>query len=304
MPRPMPRTIQEVVEARKHFVSPESIEAGLTFQPRPTDLFISPYRKCGTTWTQQIVHGLRTRGSMDFQEITVVTPWPIVALDHGWDLEADQVAEPRVFKSHLAWHHVPKGARYICPVRHPYDAVVSFYRFFEGMFFEPGSITLADFVYEMNLKYADGDSYWTHLASWWEQRHNPDVLLLCYENMQLDHIGAIRAIANFMGINLDDDLLEIVRRQSTLEFMLKHRDQFDEHVIYRVLAARADLPFSTDTAKVTPGTPNHDRYQLPPDVITQLDAIWHRFITVPFGLPDYDALRAEIGTLRGWGARI
>jgi len=31
--------------------------------------------KCGTTWMQQIVHGLRTRGSMDFNEITRVVPF-------------------------------------------------------------------------------------------------------------------------------------------------------------------------------------------------------------------------------------
>lgn len=36
----------------------ESAQYGLAYQPQPSDLFISPFAKCGTTWVQQIVHGL------------------------------------------------------------------------------------------------------------------------------------------------------------------------------------------------------------------------------------------------------
>jgi hypothetical protein len=34
------------------------------FRPRPSDVIISPFAKCGTTWLQQIVHSLRTGGDM------------------------------------------------------------------------------------------------------------------------------------------------------------------------------------------------------------------------------------------------
>ena len=44
--------------------SPESVEHGLTFQPRATDVFIVSYPKTGTTWTQQITHCLRSNGGM------------------------------------------------------------------------------------------------------------------------------------------------------------------------------------------------------------------------------------------------
>ena len=40
----------------------ESIEHGLSFEPRPTDAFIVSYPKCGTTWMQSIAHFLRSRG--------------------------------------------------------------------------------------------------------------------------------------------------------------------------------------------------------------------------------------------------
>ncbi|MEM7737672.1 MAG: sulfotransferase domain-containing protein, partial [Deinococcota bacterium] len=79
----------------------ESRQRGMSFQPHTDDIIISPYAKCGTTWLQQIAHGLRTRGSMDFEEITCVTPWLEIAYDLAWDLDAPQVASPRVYKSHL-----------------------------------------------------------------------------------------------------------------------------------------------------------------------------------------------------------
>ncbi len=46
----------------------ESTQHGVSYQAQPTDLFISPFAKCGTTWLQQIVHGLRTGGAMDFDD--------------------------------------------------------------------------------------------------------------------------------------------------------------------------------------------------------------------------------------------
>jgi hypothetical protein len=47
-------------------ITDEGVARGLAFQLRPSDVVISPFGKCGTTWLQQIVHGLRTRGDMDF----------------------------------------------------------------------------------------------------------------------------------------------------------------------------------------------------------------------------------------------
>jgi hypothetical protein len=96
---------------------------------RPTDIFVVTYPKCGTTWMQQIVHGLRTNGSMDFEEISEVMPWTIVAHDCGQDINSEQVASPRAFKSHECYEEVPKGGKYIYVSREPREVLVSFYHF-------------------------------------------------------------------------------------------------------------------------------------------------------------------------------
>ena len=113
----------------KNMHSEKSVKVGHAMKPRPTDVFISTYPKCGTTWMTQIVHMLRSKGDMNFGEITEVIPWDILAHECGQDLDADHVANPRCFKSHEPWETIPKGARYIYVARHPLDAFVSFFHF-------------------------------------------------------------------------------------------------------------------------------------------------------------------------------
>jgi hypothetical protein len=80
----------------------KSIRLGLAYQPQPTDVIISPYAKCGTTWLQQIVHGLKTRGDIDFDDISRVVPWLEWAYELGLDIYAPQKGTFRAFKSHLS----------------------------------------------------------------------------------------------------------------------------------------------------------------------------------------------------------
>ena len=101
-------------------------------QIRPDDVFVVTPPKCGTTWMQQIVHGLRTGGSMDFVEVSAVVPWLELAHDMDIDVNADQVARPKAFKSHLRWDEIPKGGRYIVVLRDPVDAMVSLFKFLQG----------------------------------------------------------------------------------------------------------------------------------------------------------------------------
>ncbi len=294
LPPKRPRSLEEYVAATKKTITPEGWQAALAFQPRPSDVVISPFAKSGTTWLQQIAHGLRTRGSMDFAEINDVVPWIEQAHDYGWDLAADQVAFPRVYKSHMTWHDVPKGGRYIVAVRNPFAVIISYYRFLEGWLFERNTVTLDEWARFRFTTNPETSGYWYHLLSWWEQRHNPDVLLLCFENMQADLTGTVRAVARFMEIDLDDELFEVVVRQSSKDFMLQHKNQFDEHLIQAHWERCGVAPVDPNTAKVTPGPALHERYTLSPALKADLDAIWDRLFYQRFGLNDYEALRAAL----------
>jgi hypothetical protein len=296
MPTPSGRatSIAEFHAIHARMVSRADIGRGLAFRPRPSDVIISPFGKCGTTWLQQIFHTLRTRGDTDYDDVSAVVPWIEMAAALGQDLDAEQKAQPRGFKSHLGWDHVPKGARYIVAIRDPRDALVSMYRFMEGWFIEPGAIALETFAREDYMRETGGPFYWAHLASWWAVRHDPTVLMLSYEQMNRDPASAIRRVAAHCGIPLDDALLAITLRNSSLAYMLAHKDQFDDLGMRTLSERRGGLAPGSDSAKVRLGQVGSHQRELSSELIAALDAIWAERITARFGFPDYAALESAL----------
>ena len=119
-----PTTLEDMGQRMARMRSAEGLSLAQAFQPRPDDVIIATYPKSGTTWMQQIVHGLRTGGLMDFNESTAAVPRIEMAYDLGQDLDAEQAAAPRAFKSHLNGNDVQKGCRYIVVIRDPRDVAV------------------------------------------------------------------------------------------------------------------------------------------------------------------------------------
>jgi hypothetical protein len=285
-----PKTFEEVGALSARMGDPEGIKKGLAFRPRPTDVIITPYGKCGTTWIQQVFHGLRTRGDMDFDDISRVVPWIETAHELGLDLDAPQRGEPRGYKSHLSYDLVPKGARYIVSLRDPKDALVSSFRFMEGWWFETGSVPIEAFARVAYMRRGAKRDYWHHLLSWWERRNDPNVLMLCYEHMNRDLAGTVRRIAQFVGIALDDELFDIVMRQSSLEFMLAHKDRFDDFLMRERSETVGGLPKGSDSSKVRKGKVGEHSGELPPEISAELDDIWRQDIEAKLGFSSYAAL--------------
>jgi hypothetical protein len=286
-----PTTVQDMQERLKNFATPEGWQRGLDYKPDPTDIFIVTPPKCGTTWMQQIVHGLRTRGSMDFDEITRVVPWINMAYDTGIDIYAPQVAQPRAFKTHSTLTEAPQGGKYIIVVRDPCDALLSDYHFMEGMFFEKGSIGLETFARE---EFMPGRSIWKHILAFWDRRKDKNILPLCYENMKADLPQAIERVASFMDIVLDDDLKEIVVRQSDIKFMQEHQEQFEDHIIRKARSAAMGLPPDGQLKKVRNGQVGESKDRVSDEIKKELEEIWRDEITSKLGLNSYEDLRKEL----------
>ena len=297
-------TLDELRQRKGTLASEESLRRGISFRPRPMDVLIATYPKCGTTWLQQIVHGLRTRGSMDFDEITAAVPWIELAFDLGFDLNAPQVAQPRAFKTHLPWTEVPKGSRYVYALLDPKDVLVSVYHFHEGWRFEPGTIPFGSFAREFFMSRESGRRYWRHVSSWWEQRQRSEVLMLCYEDMKADLPSTVRRIARFINCELDEDLLEIVVKQSSIEFMRAHGTKFDDHLVREARNASRGLPPGGDSSKVRSGRVGDYFFELPEEVSEQLDAIWREEIEARFGLPSYQAMREQLARENETGIEV
>lgn len=100
---------------------------------RPDDVIITGHVKSGTTWMQQIIHQLRTGGDENFDDIYNVVPLlPPNFIKPCRNLDIDQVAVPRVFKTHCLYEAIPKvdgATRFVVTVRDPHDAQLSFVKF-------------------------------------------------------------------------------------------------------------------------------------------------------------------------------
>ena len=138
-------------------------------------------------------------------------------------------------------------------IRDPKDVLVSMYHFHEGWRFEPGAITMADYSRNFFLVPERSRRYWQYVGSWWPQRVREDVLLLSYEAALADVPGTVRRVAGFIGCPLDGGLLDIVVRQSSIEFMKAHGSQFDDHVVRAARNAANGLPPGGSSSKVRGG---------------------------------------------------
>jgi hypothetical protein len=280
-------SMDEFIAVQAKMFRPEDFGHIASLELRPTDVVITPFGKSGTTWLQQIVHTLRTRGDMDFDDISRVVPWIETSPALGLDLNAEQRANPRAFKSHLEYEQLPKGAKYINSARDPRDAFYSMYKFMEGWFFEPGTISLEEFAEQ---RYIKSGGYWRHLLSWWAVRHEPRVLFLCYELMQTNPAQTIQRISDFTGITLDDELMEVTLNHSSIDFMKAHKDRFDDALMRAHGERVAAIPPGGESSKVREGRVGDHKKSLPTGIVEALDAVWQEKIEPITGFKNYEAL--------------
>ena len=226
---------------------------------------------------------------MDFDDISRVVPWIETSSALGIDLDAEQKSNPRAFKSHLDYETIPKGGKYIVSIRNPEDALNSMYKFMEGWFIEPGSISLEEFALK---RFIASQSYWKHLASWWAHRNDTNVLMLCYEQMTVDPDALIRRVAEFIDVPLDDELLAITLEHSSFSYMLEHKDRFDDALMRALSETKANLPKGSDSSKVRKGKIGET--SMPEVVQAELDEKWRQLIKETLGFVNYAELVAEL----------
>lgn len=284
-------SVEGIQCAMANFRTGASEAAGRSYQPDPTDVFIATYPKCGTTWVQQIVHSLRTNGDDDFDDICAVVPWLEMCLDLEQDPYQPQRAAPKAFKSHLHAHDIPKGGRYINVVRDPRAVLVSFYRFFEGWYFEPGSVHIDDFARSFYLTGSRSGRFWDHVVAWWNKRGSEDTLLLCYESMRDAPEAAVRRIAAFLGFGDDEDRIAVATEQSSFATMNANADKYDEKLLRRYRNGPCGVPPEAGSNKVGSGQSAQEVGAISPATLAAIDAAWLETVTPATGLDSYRHLR-------------
>ena len=264
----------------------------------PKDVFITSWAKSGTTMTQQMFHQLRTGadgGDMDFDDISRMTPWEDTAYLLDLDMTAPQRAAPRGFKSHREYERLPEGQRYVVTLRDPKETYVSFYRFINGWHIKDGAVPIEGFMPLWMGGGPGGCDYYTHLLSWWERRDEPDTLLMNYRWILANKREAIRRLARFCDIGLTPQIEELVLERTSREFMVEHKDRFDDGMICVLLEEKCGIPANSDSSKVQASGSSVDA--LPASVAQEIDRMWAERIEPVTGHAHYASLAAEIEAL-------
>lgn len=205
------------------------------YQPREDDIIISTYPKCGTTWTQRIVGMLVYQSDEPFG-VQESSPWPDMRLPPpGAMLElAESQTHRRYFKSHLPYDCLPvyQGVKFIHVARDGRDAAMSFHNhklnYTDEMLERADEILADDPKFEKNPivrpnpdpavhfhEWILGDEdhigdplcgFWYMENSFWAAKDEPNMLLVHYNDMKKDLDGEMRRIANFLEIEVSEEL--------------------------------------------------------------------------------------------------
>jgi hypothetical protein len=203
------------------------------YTPTSHDVFVAAHVRSGTNWMMQIAHQLAFHGHGEYEHIHCVVPWPDAALtgprrDYAIPIDDPSVwsASPeqkRVIKTHFDWDWLPysEDARYIIVIRDPKDVFVSSYFFF----FKNGPLRFMHFSvdtwFEVFLSSGLGiwSSWATNTAGYWAQRHRPNVLIVSFKSLKTDLRGTVRAVADFMGVQAGEAVIDRVCEKSSFEYM-------------------------------------------------------------------------------------
>lgn len=213
------------------------------FAFRDDDIVISTYAKSGTTWTQQIVGQLIFNGAPDVP-VAQISPWLDLRVpSRAVKLPAVEAQTHRRFlKTHLpvdALVFSPK-AKYLYIGRDGRDVVWSMYNhharandvWYQILNDTPDRVgppigRPPESVRQYFFDWLERDghpfwSFWDNARSWWKVRDLPNVMLLHFAELKADLPTAIRRIAAFLDIAIDEGQWPAILEHCSFAWMKAH----------------------------------------------------------------------------------
>jgi hypothetical protein len=231
---------------------------------------------------------------MNFSDITERQPWLGLAWDCGQDLNAAQVAEPRIFKSHLPLSAINQGAKYISIIRDPGDVLLSMFSYGKAKGLEP-FVFYSDANEYLNRGHEgndlfDGAYLWEFYTELWRKRTDPSVMVLCYEALAHDEAAYLPMIADFLGLPWNAGLMQKVGEMTSSRFMASHAAQFDDGFIEQCAGDQLVGPKIREVAAKQEGALTHE-------TISWLQSRWLELVLPQTGLRSYEVMATAVSVL-------
>lgn len=210
------------------------------FEFRGDDIIIASYAKSGTTWLQQIIAQLLFKGKEGL-EVAEMSPWidfrvppkdiklPLIeAQTHRRFVKTHLPTDALVFSDKVKYIYIGRDGR---------DIIWSMYNhhitannaWYAGLNKTPGRVgppiekppaSISQYYHE----WLDRDGYpfwpyWENVRSWWAIKNLSNVFLMHFENLKRDMPGAIRQIAEFLDISVDEKKWESILQHCSFNYM-------------------------------------------------------------------------------------
>jgi aryl sulfotransferase len=231
-----------VVATPVRYQSPEE-DSGrwLGFSFRPGDIVISTRRRSGTTWMQMICALLIFQTTDLPAPINRLSPW-LDYLVGPPEFVYAQLAEQRnrrFIKTHTPLDGIPSDPRvtYIVTARHPLDMFVSLREYVDSFPVPGAQHRTAEPMHDSLVAWI-ADAYdpraypeslagvMRHLCDAWARRHEPNVLLVHYDDLCADLEGRMRWLAGRLGIAVPEQTWPTLVAAASFESMRSRADQF------------------------------------------------------------------------------
>eukprot|EP00210_Caulerpa_lentillifera_P006596 g6301.t1 len=307
-----PKAILKLSDKLSKLPSEESKKLACAHEPKSPDVFVVGVNKTGTTWVQHIMHGLRSNGNIDFNDIDAIVPcFEYLSMFGFKDLSTSQEYQPNMYKSHMRYDLVPKGkAKHIIIVRSPCDTAVSRFYHYEDWHFKKGEITLEEFIdwfyikpcppYQITYNSLELE----FIAKAYPHRNDEGVLWLHYEDLKEDLKGCIKLMSEFLGIGVgNQELLNLIERQSRFDFMKKHKAKFSNTYFKKMtktaLGFKEDEEILGATIRVRNGEIGQGKQKISPKQLEAMNKRWIEIVKPICGLASYEEMRDSINAESG-----
>ena len=133
--------------------------------------------------------------------------------------DLDQTPHQWLVKTHMPAsifdQQIRKGeCKILVIMRNPKDVLLSTFHFYRSFRFPIAKDMSTFFEYIKGEVSGYGD-WLSHVLSWWQHHHRPNVHVIKFEDMKSDPRAAIRELAEFMEVDLTDEQVDMIVEQTT-----------------------------------------------------------------------------------------
>ena len=215
--------------------SPESIKKAVGYKPNKNDLFVATQMKCGTTWMQQIVYEILSRGNGDLSDIGhkhlyAMSPW-IESFKSVRIKDAPLIGRKgvKIIKTHLPASLCPydEKAKYIYVTRHPVSCYKSSNDFMNAIA-GPLSPKKPDALSWFCSDRMWFDSWPNHVEGYWQwAQTRSNVYFIHFEELKHDLSESIKKIAVFLDCKLTKSEVLLITYKCGFDYMKEHEEYFE-----------------------------------------------------------------------------